>query len=91
MMGIGRVMHSTPQIAHSDATNLPAGVLPAQNIVIVCPNQSVDISFDAVYLLLLLFEASATHRGAMSPYPVLVMVMMAQYSVCSRHVLPRDT
>ena len=30
MMGMGRVMHSTPQIAHSDATNLPAGVLQVQ-------------------------------------------------------------
>lgn len=46
MMGMGRVMHKTPQIAHREATNFPAGVL-----------------------------------GAMSPYPVLVMVMMAQYRV----------
>ena len=30
MMGMGRVMHSTPQMAHSDATNLPAGVLQVQ-------------------------------------------------------------
>ena len=26
MMGMGRVMHSTPQMAHSDPTNLPAAV-----------------------------------------------------------------
>ena len=44
MMGMGRVMHSTPQIAHSDATNLPAGVLPAQNIVIVCVCEPQPIS-----------------------------------------------
>ena len=47
MIGIGRVIHNTPQMAHREATNFPAGVL-----------------------------------GAMSPYPVLVMVMMAQYRVC---------
>ena len=27
MIGMGKVMHKTPQIAHRDATNLPAGVL----------------------------------------------------------------
>ena len=41
MMGMGRVMHSTPQMAHSDATNLPAGVLQVQTTLL--------LSFD-VYL-----------------------------------------
>ena len=27
IMGMGRVIQRTPQMAHSDATNLPAGVL----------------------------------------------------------------
>ena len=49
MMGMGRVMHSTPQMAHSEPTNLPAAV-----------------------------------SGATSPYPVLVIVMIAQYRVCGR-------
>ena len=53
MMGMGRVMHSTPQMAHSEPTNLPAAV-----------------------------------SGATSPYPVLVIVMIAQYSAW-RHT--RDT
>ena len=79
MMGMGRVMHSTPQIAHSDATNLPAGVLQAQT------------TYDLTISRLGCDHAAATHRGAMSPYPVLVMVMMAQYSVCSNNELPRDT
>ena len=43
MIGMGRVIQSTPQMAHNDPTNLPAAV-----------------------------------RGATSPYPVLVIVMIAQ-------------
>ena len=88
MMGMGRVMHSTPQIAHSDATNLPAGVLQVQTTFIL----AFDVSpYDLTIPRLECDHAAATHRGAMSPYPVLVMVMMAQYSVCSNNVLPRDT
>ena len=49
MMGMGRVIHKTPQMAHSDPMNFPAAVV-----------------------------------GATSPYPVLVIVMIAQYRVCRR-------
>ena len=45
MIGMGRVIHRTPQMAQREPTNFPAEVV-----------------------------------GATSPYPVLVMVMMAQYS-----------
>ena len=40
MMGMGRVMHRTPQMAHSDATNLPAGVLQVQTTFLL----SFDVS-----------------------------------------------
>jgi hypothetical protein len=44
MMGMGRVMQSTPQMAHSDATSLPAEVLGAISPYPV-PNRFVDRKF----------------------------------------------